>query len=251
MLVRSDDPNLGNSTGTAAQSPFVIAAKAAGISAIPSVVNAVVITSAWSASNQSLLAGTRVLFGLALKRQAPAVFLRTTSWGTPYVCVLFFAAFMLLSFLSLSNGALTVFEWFVALTSAGVLISWSTILFNHIRLLRAIKVQGLSKSRLPWHNEWTVYSSPVALAMCIIILLTGGYEVFVDGRWEARSFVSHYLDIPLVLCGYLAWKYTKKTTITSLADIPLEEAFQHVEQNPEPVEKVAKGWILAISWLWD
>lgn len=54
-----------------------------------------------------------------------------------------------------------------------------------------------------------------------------------------------------MLCGYLAWKYTKKTAIASLADIPLEEAFQHVEQNPEPVEKVAKGWILAISWLWD
>lgn len=155
MLVRSDDPKLGDSSGTAAQSPFVIAASAAGIRAIPSVVNAVVITSAWSASNQSLLAGTRVLFGLALKRQAPAVFLRTTSWGTPYVCVLFFAAFMLLSFLSLSNGALTVFGWFVALTSAGVLISWSSILLNHIRLLRAIKVQGMPKSRLPWHNEWT------------------------------------------------------------------------------------------------
>ncbi|KAL8287801.1 hypothetical protein RB600_003635 [Gaeumannomyces tritici] len=251
MLVRSDDPRLSNGSGTAAQSPFVIAASAAGVRAIPTVVNAVVITSAWSASNQSLLAGTRVLFGLALKGQAPAVFLRTTSWGTPYVCVLFFAVFMLLSFLSLSNGALTVFYWFVALTSAGVLISWSSILLNHIRLMRAIKVQGMSPSRLPWHNAWTVYSSPAALAMCIIILLTGGYEVFVNGRWDAQQFVSHYLDIPLVLCGYLAWKFAKKTTITPLADIPLEEAFQHVEQNPEPVEKVAEGWILAVSWLWD
>lgn len=64
MLVASDDPRLGDQSGTAAQSPFVIAASAAGIKAIPSVVNAVVITSAWSASNQALLSGTRVLYGL-------------------------------------------------------------------------------------------------------------------------------------------------------------------------------------------
>lgn len=155
MLVRSDDARLDGSSGDAAQSPFVIAASAAGIPAVPSVVNAVVITSAWSASNQSLLAGSRVLYGLALKGQAPRLFLRTTSWGTPYMCVLAFSAAMLLSFLSLSSGALTVFWWFVDLTAAGVLVSWSAILLNHIRLRRALQVQDIPASRLPWYNGWT------------------------------------------------------------------------------------------------
>lgn len=155
MLVASDDPRLGDASGTAAQSPFVIAASAAGIRAIPSVVNAVVITSAWSASNQSLLSGTRVLYGLALKKQAPRIFLRTTSWGTPYVCVGLFTFFMLLSFMSLSNGALTVFFWLVNLTAAGVLVSWCTILLNHIRLKLSMRRQNISTSRLPWNNWWT------------------------------------------------------------------------------------------------
>lgn len=155
MLVPSNDERLNDSSGSAAQSPFVIAASAAGIPAIPSVVNAVVITSAWSASNQSLLAGTRVLYGLALKRQAPRIFLRTTSWGTPYVCVLFFTAFMFLSFMSLSSGAMTVFWWLVDLTAAGVLVSWSAILLNHIRLRLAMKKQGIPITSLPWHNSWT------------------------------------------------------------------------------------------------
>ena len=52
MLVSSDDSRLNDAYGTAAQSPFVIAASAAGINAIPSVVNAVVITSAWSSSSK-------------------------------------------------------------------------------------------------------------------------------------------------------------------------------------------------------
>lgn len=155
MLVASNDPRLDDQSGSAAQSPFVIAASAAGIPAIPSVVNAIVITSAWSASNQALMAGTRVLYGLALKRQAPQVFLRTTPWGTPYVCVLFFTVFMFLSFMSLSNGAITVFWWLVDLTAAGVLVSWSAILFNHIRLRQALKQQNIPATRLPWHNSWT------------------------------------------------------------------------------------------------
>ena len=111
-------------------SPFVIAASAAGLKGVPSVVNAIVITSAWSAQNQALLAGTRVLYGLALKRQAPKVFLKTTSWGVPWVCVLCFTAFMFLAFMSLSEGALAVFWWLVDLTACGVLISWSAILLS-------------------------------------------------------------------------------------------------------------------------
>lgn len=155
MLVASNDPRLDGSTGDAAQSPFVIAASAAGLPAIPSIVNAIVITSAWSASNQSLLAGSRVLYGLALKGQAPRIFLRTTSWGTPYMCILVFSVAMFLSFLSLSNGALTVFWWFVDLTAAGVLVSWIAILFNHIRLRKALKAQQIPASRLPWYNRST------------------------------------------------------------------------------------------------
>ena len=155
MLVASDDDRLNDDSGTAAQSPFVIAASAAGLPAIPSVVNAIVITSAWSSSNQALLSGTRVLYALALKGQAPRIFLRTTSWGVPYMCVALYTVFMSLSFMSLSNSALTVFWWLVDLTSAGVLVSWITILANHIRLRLALRKQDIPHSRLPWSNSWT------------------------------------------------------------------------------------------------
>lgn len=213
MLVPSNDPRLGDESGTAAQSPFVIAASAAGIKAIPSVVNAIVITSAWSASNQSLMAGTRVLYGLALKGQAPKIFLRTTAWGTPYMCVALFTIFMFLSFLTLSNNAMTVFWWLVDLTAAGVLVSWCTILLNHLRLKLAMKKQGIPVARLPWHNSWTCefplidqpwpvntdevaptdYSSWVSLCLCLIILLTNGFSCFTKGNWDPETFVSSYL----------------------------------------------------------
>ncbi|KAL9624053.1 MAG: hypothetical protein Q9160_001806 [Pyrenula sp. 1 TL-2023] len=231
MLVRSDDPRLDDESGTAAQSPFVIAASAAGIRAIPSVVNAIVITSAWSASNQALLAGTRVLYGLALKKQAPEVFLRTTSWGVPYVCVLLQTAFMFLSFMALSSGALTVFFWFVDLTACGVLISWITILTNHLRLTLAMRKQNLPLTALPWHNGWTVYSTPAALC-----------------NWSTRGFVAS--DIPLVLTAYLLWKFVKGTKIVALSDIPLREALEQIDHT-EISEPEGRPWSEALSLLWD
>lgn len=155
MLVPSDDDSLNDYSGTATQSPFVIAATRAGINVIPSIINAVVITSAWSASNQSLLTGSRILFGLAIKKQAPQIFLRTTRYGIPYVCVLFQTAVAGLAYLSLSNGALTVFYWLLDLVACGVLISWGVIVFNHIRLMQALKAQGIDRSELPWSHSWT------------------------------------------------------------------------------------------------
>lgn len=251
MLVASDDSRLDDESGTAAQSPFVIAASAAGISAIPSVVNAIVITSAWSSSNQALLAGTRVLYSLALKGHAPKVFLRTTSWGVPYVCVTLQTAFMFLAFMTLSNGALTVFYWFVDLTACGVLISWITILVNHQRLTMAMKRQAIPRSLLPWHNWWTPYSTPAALFMCVVILLTAGFPVFTAGNWSPSYFVSSYLDIPLVITAYVVWKIIKKTKIVSLSDIPIREALDEVERHPEAPEPEPKGWQKAVGILWD
>lgn len=56
---------------------------------------------------------------------------------------------------SLSEGALTVFWWLVDLVACGVLISWITILTNHLRLVMAMKKQKIPLSELPWHNRWT------------------------------------------------------------------------------------------------
>jgi yeast amino acid transporter len=87
--------------------------------------------------------------------------------------------------------------------------------------------------------------------MCITILLTSGFTVFTEGNWDGATFVSAYLDIPLVLTAYLSWKFYKKTKITKLEDIPVFQALEQAEQYPdEPLPK-SEGWIQLISWLWD
>jgi amino acid permease len=92
---------------------------------------------------------------LALKGHAPRFFLWTTRCGVPHMCVLLQIVFSFLAYMCVSNNALTVFFWLVDLTAAGVLISWITMSLNHIRLLRALKAQGISPTELPSHNRLT------------------------------------------------------------------------------------------------
>jgi len=62
LIVPSSDKDLLSSGGTAAASPFVIAATRAGIKIVPSIINAVVLTSAWSAGNSGEIQDRRSPF---------------------------------------------------------------------------------------------------------------------------------------------------------------------------------------------
>ena len=98
LLVPSNDPRLKLGSGTAASSPFVIAMNNAGIKALPSIINACLLTSAWSAASSDLYTSSRALYGLAANGSAPKIFLKTNRFGLPYLCVAVGTAFALLSY---------------------------------------------------------------------------------------------------------------------------------------------------------
>ena len=124
MLVPYNDPNLLKSSGTAAESPYVIAMTRAGIKVLPHIINAAIFTSAFSAGNSFLFCASRVLYGLALRGQAPKIFTYCTRSGLPLAAVLASSAFGLLAFMNVSNGASTVFNWFVNLSTVGGFFGW-------------------------------------------------------------------------------------------------------------------------------
>lgn len=124
LIVPYNDPNLLQSTGNAAESPYVIAMRRAGISGLPHVVNAAVFTSAFSAGNSFMFTASRILYGLALRGQAPRIFAYTTKKGLPIAAVIGSSAFPWLAFLTISNGASTVFNWFVNLSTVGGFFAW-------------------------------------------------------------------------------------------------------------------------------
>lgn len=72
----------------------------AGIGVLPSIINAALLTSAWSAGCAHLYVSSRALYGLYVRRQAPNFVGKTRKDGLPYVCVAVGGAFALLSFMA-------------------------------------------------------------------------------------------------------------------------------------------------------
>lgn len=83
----------------------------AGKLVLPSIVNAAIFTSAFSAANSFLFCASRILYGLALRGQAPKFLTYCTKNGLPLAAVACSCVFVLLSFMTVSNGGETVFKY--------------------------------------------------------------------------------------------------------------------------------------------
>lgn len=249
LIVSSHDKLIASPTGNAAGSPFVIAIERAGIKVLPHIINGVVLTSAMSAANFSVIGASRALYALASIKQAPKIFLTTNKKGMPYVAVLFVAAFIPLAFMSSTHAASTVFLWFQNISSSLLLVNWITISVNHIRMSMAMKVQGYSRDELPYSFPGTVYASWFSLAASVILLLTGGFVNFIHGHFVFSSFFAAYFIIPLFMMLYLGWSLYSKTFLRSLEDVDLKSLFADVKDRPEPPYPKLKGWeYLFLIW---
>ncbi|KAH3686690.1 hypothetical protein WICPIJ_002334 [Wickerhamomyces pijperi] len=249
LIIPSNNPSIASGTGNAKSSPFVVAMKIAHIRVLPHIINAIVLTSAFSAANTSLVGGSRTLFALAVKHQAPKIFLKTNKRGVPYWGCAFVAIFMPLAYMNLSTSAANVFGWFQSLTSANLLLGWTFISWNHIAMSRAMQAQGISRDRLPHKVIFAPYAAWISGIASFVLLLTGGFPNFVHGHFEISSFFSSYFILPLTAGLYLFWKFFKGTRYWRPEEVDVASLFEDVEQNPEPPYEPLRGWrILTVLW---
>jgi amino acid transporter len=244
LVVASNDPNLLTETDTASQSPFVIAARNAGIKVVPSIINAVVLTSAWSSGNSNMLGGSRILYGMAANGHAPAVFMRLNRFGIPYVAVALYGIFMALGYMTLSSSASTVFTWMQDIVSISTLVNWICICVVYLRFLYGCRKQGIDRHReLPWAAPLQPYTTWASLIVFILLFFTGGYSTFMKGNWSNETFVSSYLNLPLIVLVYVGYKVYRKTKILPLDQIPIRPFIQRYQEDPEIEEPERKvGW---------
>ena len=195
MIVPSTDPSLTANSGTAA-SPFVIAFNRAGVKVLPSIINAVILTSAFSSGNSCTFLASRTLHGLALDGFAPRFMLRVNKWGVPYVCVAIASCFGALAYLGLGTTSLQAFEWLVNLVTTAGLIAWCAICVTYLRFYvsdptiqvsvyqrriscqYAMRSQGVSRSRLPYRAPLQPYATWLAMVIIILILIFCGFSAF-------------------------------------------------------------------------
>ncbi|GJN94239.1 hypothetical protein Rhopal_007313-T1 [Rhodotorula paludigena] len=243
LLVPSNDPRLNLADGTAASAPFVIAIQNAGIKALPSIINACLLSSAWSAASSDLYTSSRALYGLALQGQAPGLLKKTTSWGLPWVAVLVGVAFSFLSFMSIgSTSAGEVFGYFANMTSVCGLITWAGISYTYIKWHRALKAQGIDRNLLPYKAPLQPFLAYFALIFACIVLFFNGYSVFLSGNWSTSTFVTSYFPIwffPVLLVFYrFIWRRNERGPAATECDFVSgsreEQAFEEEPESPEP-----------------
>lgn len=109
-----NDPEMkaafANSEPGAAASPYVVAMNRLGIKVFPDIVNAMVLTAAFSAGNSYVYCASRSLYGMALEGKAPKFLRKCTRKGVPIYCVLVVLGIALLSFLQVSGNTAEVLQ---------------------------------------------------------------------------------------------------------------------------------------------
>ncbi|KJA26161.1 hypothetical protein HYPSUDRAFT_64368 [Hypholoma sublateritium FD-334 SS-4] len=252
LLVPSNSPglNLAEIQGTAAASPFVIAINRAGIKALPSIINACLITSAASAASSDIYTGSRVLYGLASTGNAPKIFLRTLRSGLPVLAVMCNSSFTLLGYMGAKAGSGRVFGWFVNMTAVAGLIAWCGIAFTYIRFYEGLKAQGIDRRSLPYSSRLQPFAAWYALIMCAVISLLSGWEVFLKGGWAADTFVTNYLPLALFPILYFGAKFYYKEPIKKphemdfVTDIAAIEAESYDEPPPRNAIEALWQWMV-------
>ncbi|KAH3902727.1 related to Proline-specific permease [Saccharomycodes ludwigii] len=241
------------STGApgASSSPFVAAIRNAGIRVLPHIINACILTSAWSSGNSFMYAASRTVLALANKGLAPKFFTKINKYGVPYNAVLLSAAVACLSYLNVSSGSALGFEWLSNISTISGFIAWVVLGIAHLRFRKAIDFNGLY-DRLPYKAKFMPYATYWYIFFVGMICLTNGYAVFVHGLWNVSDFIAAYITLPIFFVLYFGHKLWFRTRwAIPIAEIDVTTGLVEAEEEakmcltPPPETKMGKF----LEWL--
>lgn len=250
ILVPYNDPALTASIPGAGASPFVIGITRLKIPVLPHIINAVLLTSAWSCAVELFFAATRSLYALAVDGKTPKFFLIT--WrGVPSFCIIAVWMVTWIAFMSASNDSLTVFTWLISIVGSGLLLVYGMFHIIYIRFRRAQMAQGVTDDQRPWFRRYQYYYSIVSLFFYILIYFTNGFAVFTNGNWSIADFIFAYFSFAFFLVVYLCYKVFGKARMVPLTEVPLfagrtSRDIDDEYKEPEPTTAFQKF----NRWLW-
>jgi amino acid transporter len=251
VIVPSNDPRLLSPTSNASASPFVIGIQLAGIGILNHIINAAVLTSAWSAGNAFLFSGSRILYGMALDGQAPKFFAKVNRYGVPYAAILATWLIGCLAYLNISSSGAQVFNWFANISTISGFIAWIVICITYIRFRKAMQFNGVLDT-LTFRTPFQPYGTYIVLSLLIILTLTNGFQVFFPSNWSVSSFLAAYITLPIFLALYLGHKiYSRRARLAiPIADVDVYSGVKEMDElsamYPEPI---AKNWWQKV-WFW-
>ncbi|KAH0542247.1 hypothetical protein FGG08_003369 [Glutinoglossum americanum] len=217
LLVPYDDPRLlnGASSADAKASPFVIAIRNAGISGLPSVMNAVIMVAVLSVGNSAIYGSSRTLAALAEQGQAPKFLSYIDRKGRPIIGIAIASAIGLLAFLASSSPETETeaFTWMLALSGLSSIFTWGSICLAHIRFRRGWHTGGHTLDELAFRSQPGVIGSWIGFCMNCLVLVAQFWTGFapvgyadMSAQKRVKNFFEVYLAAPIVILCYLGYK---------------------------------------------
>ncbi|XP_006457893.1 hypothetical protein AGABI2DRAFT_176453 [Agaricus bisporus var. bisporus H97] len=222
-LVPYNDPDLVESVinprpGVGA-SPYVMGMARLKIKVLPHIVNALVLSSVFSAGNTYFYIGSRILFGLALEGKAPKLLAKCTKRGVPIYSVIVMVLFSLLAFMQVSERGTLVLNWLLNLLSSAGILARAFICLAYIRFHKAMNLQGIPRTELPYRTYLQPFSAYYACVALLVIVFVYQYTLFLKGHWNTVTFIFSYGILVIAPILYFGYKWWHKTKIVPLEDI--------------------------------
>lgn len=159
---------------------------------LPHIVNALILSSVFSAGNAFLFCASRSLAQMGRDGQAPKIFAKRNRNGVPWVAVTGCLCIALLSYCQVSTSAQVVITYLTGLVGSAQLVTWCVMSITHIKWRKALKAQGIPLSSL--HSKSFVQPAAAwyALFSAIFVTLMQGYGVFLKDNWDTPTAIFAY-----------------------------------------------------------
>lgn len=234
ILIAYNDPTYlekTSDTSNAASSPYVVAMQNLSIEVLPDIVNAAIVTSAFSAGLSYTYCSSRALYSLSLKGFVPSFFQYCTKNGVPLYCVYVSIAFSFLSLLQLGDSGMKVLNFMVSLCTGSQILNYAIMGITYLCFYRACKAQGIDRDNFTFKSWWQPYSAIFATSMlwCVVGIL--GYTVFMPGRWSIDDFLFNYIMLLIAIGVFIFWKLWKRTKFIRPEDADLQTGLDEIEEH--------------------
>ena len=99
------------------------------------------------------------------------------------------------------------------------LITWASINISHLRFMRALSMQNIPRSTLPYVAPLQPFLAYYGLFMNILVTLTQGFTVFID--WNTSDFFTAYISVIVFVVLLVGHKLISRSSTVKACAIDL------------------------------
>ncbi|WP_346356035.1 amino acid permease [Azotosporobacter soli] len=155
-------------------SPFVMIFEKAGIPYAASIINTVIISSAASCLNSGMYVCGRMLYGLALRNEAPAFLGKLSENQVPANGIIVSSIVCLIGVYLNYTSPDSVFYYMSAITTTGCMWTWSLIMYIQYKWRKSLSAEQIAQLKYPM--PCYPYANYLVGAFMLAVTLGMGYD---------------------------------------------------------------------------